>query len=81
MNSQLDFNFQHEAGKAAIGAGGAVLSAVTLNTIVTVLTILYLLVVLWNATPKAVATFKHWREVCRNKRRKAEGGTGKEDTE
>lgn len=66
--STMDFNFSHEAGKAAVGAGGAVVSAVTLNTVVTVLTIVYLSIVLWNATPKAVETFRHWRDRWRKRK-------------
>jgi len=66
--STMDFNVGTESAKAGIGLGGAVVSVATLNTVVSVLTIVYLSVVLWNATPKAVETFKHWRERLRKRK-------------
>lgn len=70
----MDFNVQAESARGAVAVGGATVSAITMNEVVTVLTIVYLAVVLFNATPKLIDTFKHWREVFKSKRRNKGGG-------
>lgn len=68
MSNAMDFNVGTEFTKAGVGLGGAAVSVVTLNTVVTVMTIVYLSVVLFNATPKMVETFKHWRDKVRSRK-------------
>lgn len=65
----MDYNVQAESARGAVAIGGATVSAITLNHLVTVLTIVYLVVVLFNATPKLVDTYKHWKGACRSKKR------------